>query len=60
MIVQIDVVEASAMSGLDRADLAKQISDWELDGQSSSSLDQCGGDIIVQASLNQKRRKFEL
>jgi hypothetical protein len=38
--LQIDVVEASAASGLERADLTKQISDWELDGQASLFL--CG------------------
>jgi hypothetical protein len=51
---QIDVVEASAMSGLERADLAKQISDWELDGQLSSLLDPCGCHTVVTGVIKSK------
>jgi hypothetical protein len=47
-------VEASALSGLDRADLAKQISDWELDGQYLYRFDRCGCNIVVTGIIKSK------
>jgi hypothetical protein len=52
--LQIDVVEASEASGIERADLAKQISDWELDGWFLPFLLSVGGHIIVVGIITSK------